>query len=252
MLAATVMAGLFLFLPGDLRHKAHLILQGVCAQRPSHSFQFSGQPLPVDARMTGIYLGAGSSLLWYLLILRARYSGRFTRGAWTLLAFGIGVMALDGLNSLAADLRLPAPYTTTNLLRLATGLLAGVAIGTLLSHLSTISLAHRPPGGWRPASATTLTPPLAAGAFFCTVALSGLPTLAVPYTCLIVASVVSSLWAMTSVLVSLALGRSWGFASSQQRDETLAIALVVACVVLAGLAVWRAWLERIMGPLGLS
>jgi len=202
--------------------------------------------------MTGIYLGAGSSLLWYLLVLRAKCSGRLTRGTWALLAFGIGVMALDGLISLAADLRLPAPYATTNLQRLATGLLAGVAIGTLLSHLTTITLAHRPQGGWRPAAATSLAPPLAAGAIICTVALSGLPTLALPFTCLIVASVVAVLWAMTSVLVALALGRSWGFASSQQRDETLAIALVVACVVLAGLAVWRMWLERLMGPLGLS
>ena len=208
--------------------------------------------MPVDARMTGIYLGAGSSLLWYLLLLRAQESGRFTRGVWTLLAVGIGVMALDGLNSLAVDLRLPAPYTTTNLLRLVTGLLAGVAIGTLLSHLATISLVHRPPGGWRPASATTLAPPLAAGAFICAVTMSALPTLALPLTCLIVASVVAVLWAMTSVLVALALGRSWGFASSQQRDETLAISLVLACVVLAGLAVWRAFLERLTGPIGLS
>lgn len=202
--------------------------------------------------MTGIYLGAGSSLLWYLLILQGKCSGRLTRGAWTLLACGIGVMALDGLISLAADLRLPAPYTSTNLLRLATGLLAGVAIGTLLSHLATISLAHRPQGGWTPAPAPTLAPPLVAGAFACALAMSGLPTLALPLTCLIMASVVSVLWAMTSVLVALVLRRSWGFASSQQRDETLAIALVLACVVLAGLAIWRMWIERLVGPLGLS
>ena len=64
MLAVTVAAAGFLLLPGDMAHKAHLVLQGVCAQRPSHSFLLSGHPLPVDARMTGIYLGAAASLLW--------------------------------------------------------------------------------------------------------------------------------------------------------------------------------------------
>lgn len=239
---------MFLLIPGDLRHKAHLILQGVCAQRPAHSFQFSGQPLPVDARMTGIYLGAASSLAWYLPICRARHSAQFTRGAWILFALFIGVMALDGLNSLATDLSLPTPYAPSNLLRLVTGLLAGGAIGALLSHIATISLAHRPHGGWRHAHAYTLAPPIVMGASFSALAMSGLPTLTAPATCLIVASALMVLWAMTSVLVALALGRSWGFAGARQRDETLAIAFGSACLLLVALAAWRTVLERVVGP----
>jgi uncharacterized membrane protein len=245
-------AGVFLLLPGDLRHKAHVVLHGVCAQRPSHSFQFSGQPLPVDARMTGIYLGAASSLLWYLPLCRAGHSGRFTRGAWVLLALCIGAMVIDGLNSLAADLAIPTPYQTTNLTRLVTGLLSGVAIGALLSHLVTISLSHRPRGGWSAASAATLAPPLVLGAFVCALAVSGLATLAVPFTCLIVASALVTLWAMTSVVVALALRRGWGFESARQRDETLVIAFVSACVLLAVLAAWRVLLEYLAGPSILS
>lgn len=252
LLAVTLVSGVFLLLPGDLLHKAHAVLHGVCAQRPSHSFQFLGQPLPVDARMTGIYLGAGSSLLWFLLACRARHSGRFTRAAWMVLVLGIGVMAIDGLNSLAMDLALSTPYETTNLTRLATGLLAGVAIGALLSHLSTISLTHRPRGGWSPMPVATLAPPLLLGALVCALAASGLAPLAGPFTCLIVASALATLWAMTSVVVALSLRRGWGFASARQRDETLAIAFVGACVVLVGLAGWRVLLEQLLGPVRLS
>ncbi len=252
LLAGAVAAGVFLLLPGDVRHKAHAVLQGVCAQRPSHSFLFSGQPLPVDARMTGIYLGAASTLLWYLTVCRARCSGRFTRAAWLLLALSIGVMACDGLNSLATDLAIPTPYTTSNVTRVVTGLLAGVAIGAVLSHLATISLTHRPRGGWPATSTLTLAPPLALGAVVCALAASGLPPLALPYTCLIVISALATLWAMTSVVVALLMRRGWGFANARQRDETLAIAFVGACVLLAGLAVWRGMLESALGPFGLS
>jgi uncharacterized membrane protein len=252
LLALTFAAGAFVLLPGDLHYKAHAVLQGVCAQRPSHSFLFSGQPLPVDARMTGIYPGAACSLLWYLLVCRAQYSGRFTRGTSIVLALCIGAMAIDGLNSLAADLTIPTRYETTNLTRLVTGLLGGVAIGAFLSHLGTISLTHRPRGGWPSASAVTLAPPLLVGAFACALAASGLPSLAVPFTCLIVASAVATLWAMTSVLLTLSLRRGWGFVSARQRDETLAIAFVGACVLLVGLATWRGLLEHFVGPLRLS
>ena len=248
----TVAAGVFLLLPGDVRHKAHAVLQGLCAQRPSHSFRFSGQPLPVDARMTGIYLGAASSLLWFLPLCRARCSGRFTRGAWLLLTLSIGVMALDGLNSLAADLAIPTPYASTNLTRLVTGQLAGVAIGAALSHLATISLTHRPRGGWSAAPAYTLAAPLAGGATVCALAASGLPPLALPYTCLLVASALAALWAMTSVVTALVLRRGWGFASARQRDETLAIAFVSACALLVGLAAWRGLLEQLTGQMRLS
>jgi uncharacterized membrane protein len=247
-----VAATAFLLVPGDVRHTAHALLQGVCAQRPSHSFLFAGQPLPVDARMTGIYLGAASALLWYLLICRARCSGGFPRGTWLGLALGIGVMAVDGLNSLAADLAIATPYASTSLTRVVTGLLSGVAIGAVLSHLATISLAHRPRGGWPSSSPFMLVPPLAFGATLCALAASGLPTLVLPLTCLIVASALAALWAMTSVVVALALRRGWGFQSERQRDETLAIAFVGACVLLVSLAAWRGLLEQLVGPLNLS
>src|SRR5262245_47592140 len=48
----------FLFSPGSIAAKSHLALHGICAQRPSHSLRLGGETLPMDARMTGIYIGA--------------------------------------------------------------------------------------------------------------------------------------------------------------------------------------------------
>ena len=252
LLAAAIAAGVFLMLPGDLWHKTHLVLQGVCAQRPSHSFRFDGQPLPVDARMTGIYFGTASALGWCLLACRAQRSGRLTRSLWILVALGVVTMALDGLNSLASDLALPTPYASTNQTRVVTGLLAGVAVGMLLSHLVTLTLTHRPRGGWTPSGLSLFVPPLLLGASVCALAACGLPTLGLPLACMIVMSALATLWAMTSVLLTLVWRRAWGFASAQQRDETLAFALLGACALLVVLAVWRALLEQITGPMILS
>ncbi|MCA9879113.1 MAG: DUF2085 domain-containing protein, partial [Thermomicrobiales bacterium] len=249
-LAAAVAA--VLLAPGELRHTVHLLLQGVCAQRPSHSLWLAGQPLPVDARMTGTYLGAASALLWYLLLGRGQHAGRFTRGMWALLGIMVSIMALDGLNSLASDLDLPLAYTPSNGLRLVTGLLAGVAIGALLSHLAVLTMARRPRGGWSASSSAMLLPPLLTGAAWCGVATSGLPTLALPVTWLTLGASVAVLWAMISVLTAIGLGRCWGFSTARQRDETLALAFVVACLVLAALAGGRALLEQVTGPVVLS
>lgn len=252
LLTLTAAAAAVLLVPGDLRHNAHLLLQGVCAQRPSHSLWLAGQPLPVDARMTGIYLGAASALLWYLLLGRARHAGRFTRSTWALLGVMAGVMVLDGLNSLASDLGWPVAYAPGNALRLVSGLLAGVAIGAVLSHLAALTLTHRPRGGWPASPASTLLPPLLTGAAWCGLAASGLPTLALPVTWFMLGASVAVLWAMTSVLMAIALGRSWGFTSARQRDETLALALAAACLTLMALAAGRALLEQVVGPIMLS
>ncbi|MFT4041004.1 MAG: DUF2085 domain-containing protein, partial [Thermomicrobiales bacterium] len=200
---ALVAIALLLAWPGDVRHTVHLLLQGVCAQRPSHSLWLNGQPLPVDARMTGIYLGALAALGWFLLVWRGAWSGRFSRRTWAVLGLMLAAMAVDGCNSLALDLGLAPLYPPATVWRLLTGLLAGVAIGAGLSHLVTISLRRRPRGGWPPAPGAALLAPLLTGAGVLALAASGLPLLALPFTWLLLVSVVATLWSMTAVLTAL-------------------------------------------------
>ena len=130
-----IVAALFLLAPGSVATKTHLALHGLCVQTPTHTLAIGGQPLPFDARMTGIYSGFAAAfgwLVWHRRLASAALPS-WPVGA-TLLAF-IAAMGVDGTNSLLLDLGLPHPYAPHNLLRLATGALAGVALAVVLTYL---------------------------------------------------------------------------------------------------------------------
>jgi uncharacterized membrane protein len=101
---------------------------GLCHQLPERSFFGGGVQVPVCARDTGIYLGVLISV-WLISVLHrgSRPRGLPTRAGWVAIALMVGTMALDGVTEYAG-LR-----GTTNELRLITGLLAGFAIGALLT-----------------------------------------------------------------------------------------------------------------------
>jgi uncharacterized membrane protein len=106
---------------------------GICAQLPTHTLRPGGVALPLCARNTGIYTGAALSFG----ILRARGRQRAMLPppppVVAFLLTCIAAMAVDGMNSVAADLALPHLYPPTNALRLATGFGAGMALALLLA-----------------------------------------------------------------------------------------------------------------------
>jgi uncharacterized membrane protein len=121
-------AGL-VFLPGaTLIERLRALDGGICAQLPTHSFWPGGQQLPLCSRNTGIYTGFALGFLTLLGTGRIRAS-RLPR-LWVALALLglVGMMGVDGFNSLFLDLRLPHLYEPRNPLRLLTGLGAGVAM----------------------------------------------------------------------------------------------------------------------------
>ncbi len=130
-LAAVYVAALaaLIFLPdGTLLDRLRALDGGICSQLPGHSFYPAGQQLPLCARNTGVYLGVALGFLTLLGVGRARAS-RLPRPAVALALLGlVGLMAVDGFNSLFLDLGLPHLYQPQNLLRLVTGLGAGVAM----------------------------------------------------------------------------------------------------------------------------
>ncbi|WP_162004868.1 DUF2085 domain-containing protein [Dictyobacter vulcani] len=105
---------------------------GICAQLPTHSLYPGGERLPLCSRNTGIYLG----FIVTLIIIYARGRGKAralpAKALMLTLAGGIILLAIDGSNSFLVDLGLPHLYQPHNLLRLATGLLTGFAMGVFV------------------------------------------------------------------------------------------------------------------------
>jgi len=132
-LSYLVLLGMLLFLPGGtVLERLRWLDSGICAQLPTHSFYPGGQQLPLCARNTGIYLG----FIITLITLYARKRGRTQLlPPWPIvvvLVCGVIAMAVDGFNSFFFDLGLPHLYQPNNFLRLATGLLTGLAMATFL------------------------------------------------------------------------------------------------------------------------
>lgn len=134
LLPAGALAALVTFLvaPGALPDKLLWSMGGVCNVRPTHSYFAGGLQLPLEARMVGIY--GGFMVTFALLVAMGRFGARRMgqRWVWIALAVLFLSMVFDGVNSTLMELGWFHLYTTTNLLRLATGLLAGIAIAPFL------------------------------------------------------------------------------------------------------------------------
>jgi len=107
------------------------LLNGVSAQRPTHSVFLGGEQLPLEARMGGIFLGFLCATLFIVVLGRLQAShppsGLLGLACWTLVA----LTGLDGLNAFLSDGNLPHLYPPSSALRLLTGLGAGLAVGLM-------------------------------------------------------------------------------------------------------------------------
>jgi uncharacterized membrane protein len=123
---------LLLLAPHGLLDKADRAGYAVCHRIPERSFIVAGRQLPLCARCSGLYLGAGAGLLTLAALGHAR-AGRFPARPYVII-LGLFMLAwaADGVNSFLALLALPHLYEPTNRLRLITGSLAGIAIAAVL------------------------------------------------------------------------------------------------------------------------
>jgi uncharacterized membrane protein len=127
----------------------HWLGYGLCHQLPARSFFAGAHQVPVCARDTGIYLGFVASLLVLAVLSRGRRPSELPRGVvLTIVGLSIAVLAWDGVTSYAGW------RTTTNEIRLATGLLMGYALPAVLLPMLNGQLWRRQeggrvPDGWR-------------------------------------------------------------------------------------------------------
>ncbi|MDQ3044583.1 MAG: DUF2085 domain-containing protein [Chloroflexota bacterium] len=245
---AVVAPSVLFLLPGTLEHKSYLVLHGLCAQRPSHSFLLGGQTLPFDARMTGIYGGFPIAAVY--LLRQGRFRAFATPSPGTLLLLGgfVALLAVDGINSLLLDMRLWHPYAPLNELRLATGLLTAVSLAVVLAYLVSITL-------WRTGLADRavvrdvreLSLLAAAQAPFGLAIFFG-PGWLFPVVTIWLMSAALLVCALLALVVIVLVRRQDGlFSSWREASDNVALASVLALVIVGGLAAGRVWLEHLTG-----
>lgn len=213
--------------PGALG-KATAIGYAVCHRIAARTFHLHGEPLPLCARCTGIYLGVMVGIAFFAARGRLR-AARLPalRYLLPLLALA-GTIALDGINSYLSLFEFYTPiYAPHNTLRLFTGLVAGAAMITIVLPVFNATVWRAPPPGaplmgWRDLVALL-------GA----VALAGLLVLARAPIVLWIVGVISALGVgLMFVIIGAAL-----FVSFTRRENTARRWRDLAIPVLAGLLV---------------
>ena len=238
----------FLIAPGNLGWKTHLALHGLCAQRPSHSLQIDGATLPMDARMTGIYLGAAVTILWLAAARRLRATRTPSLPVLALLASFVVALAIDGFNALLVDLRSPTVYEPSNVLRLATGVLAGTSLGVALGHLFASSMwAQADRERAVVARPVELLVPIGVSGAIAVLALSDAPLLYAPFAVGLLIAAVGVFWLLAIVVVALVSDRGWSCRTSGDLAPLGLTSLIAAIVAVGALSWLRFAAEQLLG-----
>jgi uncharacterized membrane protein len=211
----------------------HWMGYGLCHQLPERSFSAGGIQVPVCARDTGIYIGVVVSLALISVLHGGRRPMKFPRwSGWTAIALMIGAMGLDGTTEYAG-LR-----TTTNELRLITGLLAGFAIGAIIVPMLNDEM-------WRVSSPErVLDTPLRLAVWLAAVPAAYavvwwlLPLLGVVYPILVAVAIVATLAAVNLIVVCML--------PPFERRATSLVSAAPQIAIAVGIAFAEMWLAGLL------
>jgi uncharacterized membrane protein len=234
----------FLLAPWPFEIKAHAVLHGICGQTADHTSSFDGKLLPLDDRCVGIYSGLLSTFLILMALGRKRAAGLPSPAAGVVLALFLGALAVDGFNSLFTDLGLSHPYTPSNGLRLLTGWMAGIGIGTLMAVLTALVLWQRPrtddrvlPSWWWPL--LLLLPVVPAWILIGT----GSSVVYYPYTLFLMLSAIVAFSTLALCTVVMLRNKENVYDRIGQLTPLATLAMFAAIGVLLALAGARFWFE---------
>ncbi len=140
--------GLFVSAPPDgWLDKARLIGYALCHQMPDRSFFIHDHQFPLCARCTGMYLGLITGAAFMLVRGRTRAARMPPAPIVATLVLFIIVMGIDGVNSTISIIPgAPQLYHTTNLHRIITGTLYGLALSALFPPIFNSAIWNEPGG----------------------------------------------------------------------------------------------------------
>ncbi|MBN1890249.1 MAG: DUF2085 domain-containing protein [Thermoflexales bacterium] len=248
LLLSLALFGLWLWgIPGDLLQKLNLVGYAICHRIPERSFVIDGQQMPLCARCTGIYLGVASNLLVMTRLRRWR-SAELPRPALLAVLFTFFlVMGLDGINSYMTFFPgAPHLYEPHNGLRLATGLLHGITLSTLIFPIFNQTMWASVE--WRPAlrNFRELGLVLLIGLAGAGLVMLQIPALLYPLAILSSGGVLVMLGMINITMVVTVLRHENRFRTWRQALAPLAVGLVLALVEVSGLDVFRAYLTQVL------
>ena len=238
----------FLLVPGSVAWKTHVALHGLCAQRPSHSVRIGGATLPMDARMTGIYIGAAVAVICLIAARRLTSARTLSSSVVFTLAVFVFALAVDGFNALLVDLGSAHPYEPSNALRLATGILAGTALGIVIGQLFAASMWARP--NRQRAVVTSpleLLVPISIASAIATLATVDLPNLYAPLAVGLLLAAVGVFSLLGMIVVALVADRGWSHHATEDLAPLAVAGFIGAIVTIAGLSWLRFLAEQIVG-----
>jgi uncharacterized membrane protein len=207
-----------------------------------------GRPMPLCARCTGTFIGAVLGVAAMFLYGRRRASRLPPTPILLVLIAFFGVWAFDGLNSyLTFFPGAPHLYEPRNWLRLATGLLNGLALVTLVLPVFNFTLWREPSdervirNGWE------LLAPVIVAALVLAALQGGVEPLFYPLALLSGFGVVMMLTLINTMLAVVVLGREGYAWRWRQALAPLLVGAALAILEMTALVLVRAYLTAQLG-----
>jgi uncharacterized membrane protein len=227
--------------PWTVVGKADVVAYAICHRIAERTFWLGGRPLPLCARCSGTYLGVMAAL-GVLGVLGRRRASQFPRLPLllTLVAF-VAAWGFDGLNSyLSFFPRAPQLYAPRNWLRLATGLLNGIALTNLVVPVFNFTLwadatRDRTLTGWRELAAM-----LVLGALMALPALLEIGPALIPLAAISGLGVLAMLLMINSMIATILLRRDSYATTWRQAVPVFLVGAAITSLELAALVSLRA------------
>ena len=210
----------------------------ICHRLTDRSFTIAGRQLPLCARCSGIYLGVLLVFLVTFLSGRERWAALPRWPLLLALLALVAIMGVDGLNSYSHFFpNAPHLYSPQNWLRLATGMGAGIAMGSVILPALAQTLWQAPQ--WQPPlqSWGELAGMGLLAVSLIMLVLSNQPTILYVMALASGIGILLILTAINTMLLLIARRREGGCASWRQAALPLAVGLLLALAELS-LGAW--------------